>query len=62
MKKHFLSFSLAACMVCLLTLTSCSAAEVPPSNDRTGAESAALTFAAQGASAFTDVPSGAWYA
>ncbi len=62
MKKQFLSFSLAACMVCLLTLTSCSAAEVPSDSDGTGTEGVTLTSTAREASTFTDVPAGAWYA
>ena len=28
----FLSFSMVVCMICLLTMTSCSAAEVPAAN------------------------------
>jgi len=62
MKKRFLSFSMAVCMVCLLTLTSCSAAEVPTASGGTGVDSANLTSASQPASAFSDVPADAWYA
>ena len=32
MKNRFLSLSMAVCMICLLILTSCSAAEVPADN------------------------------
>lgn len=62
MKKRFLSVSLAVCMACLLTMTSCSAAEVPASSDKMGTESTVLTSSAQGTSEFTDVPAGAGYA
>ena len=53
---------MAVCMICLLILTSCSAAEVPADNGGTNLGSAVLTSAAQPAAAFTDVPSDAWYA
>ena len=62
MKNRFLSLSMAVCMICLLILTSCSAAEVPADNGGTNLGSAVLTSAAQPAAAFTDVPSDAWYA
>ncbi len=62
MKKRFLSFSMAVCMVCLLTMTSCSAAEVPAASDGAGMDSAKLTSETQPASTFSDVPAGAWYA
>lgn len=62
MKKRFLPVSLAVCMACLLTMTSCSAAEVPVGSDGTGTESTVLTSSAQGTSEFTDIPSGAGYA
>lgn len=62
MKKNLLSFSMAVCMVCLLTMTSCSAAEISAVNGRTAPDSAVLTSATQSAAAFTDVPSDAWYA
>ena len=51
MKKRVLPFSMAICMVCLLT--SCSAAEAR-------ADSAALTSEIE--TVFTDMPAGAWYA
>ena len=62
MKNRFLSLSMAVCMICLLILTSCSAAEVPADNGGTNLDSTALTSAAQPVEAFTDVPSDAWYA
>ena len=61
-RLKFLSFSMAACIVCLLTMTSCSAAEVPAASGGAGMDSAKLTSEAQSASTFSDVPSGAWYA
>ncbi len=62
MKKRFLSFAMAVCMICLLTITSCPAAEIPADNGGTNLDSAVLTSAAQPVAAFTDVPSDAWYA
>lgn len=62
MKKRFLSFSMSVCMVCLLTMTSCSAAEVPAAGGGTGVDSAKLTSESQPASSFSDVPADAWYA
>ena len=62
MKKRVFSFAMAVCMLCLLTMTSCSAAEVPAASGRTDVTSAALTSETQPAAAFTDVPAGAWYA
>lgn len=62
MKKRFLSFSMAVCMVCLLTMTSCSAAEIPAASGGTGLDNAKLTSESQPASSFSDVPAGAWYA
>ncbi len=62
MKKQFLFFSLAACMVCLLTLNSCSTVEVPSGSDGAGTEGVTLTSTVREASAFTDVPADADYA
>ena len=59
MKKRFLSLSMAICMVCLLTMTSCSAAEVPAAAG--GTASTKLTSESQPASTFSDVPAEAWY-
>lgn len=56
MKKRFLSLSLAV-LFCILTTTSCSAAEVPSAN--ASAEIAQL--AAAQADSFSDVPADAWY-
>ncbi len=61
MKKRFLSFSMAACMVCLLTMTAC-AAEVPAAGGGADLDRAKLTSESQPASAFTDVSADAWYA
>ena len=58
----FLSFSMAVCMICLLTMTSCSAAEVPAASGGAGIDSAKLTSKTQPASTFSDVPAGTWYA
>ena len=61
MKKRFLSFSMAACMVFLLTMTAC-AAEVPAAGGGADLDRAKLTSESQPASAFTDVSADAWYA
>lgn len=61
MKKRFLSFSMAACMVCLLTMTAC-AAEVPAAGGGADLDRAKPTSESQPASAFTDVSADAWYA
>ena len=53
---------MAVCMVCLLTLTSCSSAEIPAASGGTGVDGAKLTSDSQSASAFSDVPADAWYA
>ena len=58
----FLSFSMAVCMICLLTMTSRSAAEVPAASGGAGMDSAKLTSETQPVSTFSDVPAGAWYA
>ncbi|MCI8916525.1 MAG: aldo/keto reductase [Oscillospiraceae bacterium] len=60
MKKRFFPFSMAACMVCLLTMTAC-AAEVPATGGGADLDRAKLTSESQPASAFTDVPADAWY-
>ncbi len=56
MKKRFLSLSIAICMVCLLTTTSCSAAEIPAASDVTAPSSAKRTSESQPVSTFSDVP------
>lgn len=58
----FLSFSMAVCMICLLTMTSCSAAEVPAASGGADMDSAKFTSEIQPVPAFSDVPAGAWYA
>lgn len=62
MKKRFFSFSMVACMACLLTMTSCGAAEVPAAGGGADMDNAKLASGSQSASAFTDVPADAWYA
>ena len=49
-------------MACLLTMTSCSAAEVPAAGSGTNPGSAKLTSESQPMTAFADVPADAWYA
>ena len=61
MKKIF-SFSIAICMACLLTMTSCGAAEVPAAGDGENLDSAKLAVETEPATVFTDVPADAWYA
>ncbi len=60
MKKRFFSFAMAVSMLCLLTLTSCSAAEAPVSDRSSGAEPLAADITR--AASFSDVPADAWYA
>ena len=60
MKKRFLSFAMAVCMICLVTMTSCSAAEVPAADKNLTAEP--LAADATQAATFSDVPADAWYA
>jgi diketogulonate reductase-like aldo/keto reductase/flavodoxin len=63
MKKHkIFSFSAAIYLVCLLTMTSCSAVEIPAAGGGTVPNNAKLTSESQPASAFSDVPADAWYA
>ncbi len=54
MKTRFLSLTVAVWLACCLTMTACSALEVPPAAG--GTEGAALTSAAQDTTVFTDVP------
>ena len=60
--KRYLSFAMAVCMICCLTMTSCSAAEIPAINSGAAAGTTALISETQGGSSFDDVPAGAWYA
>ena len=62
MKKRCLSLAMAVCMICCLTMTSCSAAEIPAANSGVATENTALLSETQGGSSFEDVPDGAWYA
>lgn len=59
MKKK-ISFSMAVCMICLLTMTSCSAAKVPAADKNLAA--GPLAADTTRTAAFTDVPADAWYA
>ena len=61
-KQKIISFSAAIYLLCLLTMTSCSAAEIPAASSGMGVEGAKLTSESQPVSAFSDVPAGAWYA
>ena len=60
MKRRFLSFAMAVCMICLVTMTSCSAAEVPAADKNLTAEP--LAAGTTQTAAFSDVPADAWYA
>lgn len=62
MKKRPFFCLMAVYLTCLLTMTSCSAAEVLADNGRTNPDSAVLTSSTQFAAVFTDVPADAWYA
>ncbi len=59
-RLKFLSLSMAFCMICLLTMASCSAAEAPASGK--GAAAEPLAAGATQTASFSDVPAGAWYA
>ena len=61
MKKRFLSCIMTVCL-CILTMTSCSAAEIPAASSEADLDNAKLTSELQPTSAFTDVPADAWYA
>lgn len=56
MKKRLFPFVLSLCMLCVFTMTSCSAAEVPSAVGETLEELSSRT------PAFTDVSAEAWYA
>ena len=58
MKKRVLSLVMAVCMLCILTMTSCSAAEIPD-DETSGTE--LLAAETEDAAAFSDVPADAWY-
>lgn len=53
MRKRLISLLVTVCMVCLMTMTSCSAANIPQTSNETEKAPTA---------AFTDVPANAWYA
>lgn len=59
MRKRLFSVSLAVCMLCHLTMTACSAADIPEADGKMGFETAPLAAQTTG---FTDVPQGVWYA
>lgn len=59
MRKRLLSFFLAA-WLCTLTMTACSAAEVPAVDG--GGEAEPLASGSVQAAGFSDVPGGVWYA
>ena len=59
-KQKIISFSAAIYLLCLLTMTSCSAAEVPADDKDVTAEP--LAAGTTQTASFSDVPAGAWYA
>ncbi len=61
MNKRFFPFSLAVFMACLLTMTSCSAAELTGSGRGMGMESAEIEPETQSKVLFSDVPADAEY-
>ncbi len=61
MNKRFFPFSLAVFMACLLTMTSCSAAELTGSSREMGMESAEIKPETQSKVLFSDVPADAEY-
>lgn len=61
MKIRFLSLSLAV-LLCLLAMTSCSAAAVPESSSISNSEPTELSSEITPSPAFSDVPVDAWYA
>lgn len=62
MKKRFFPFSLAIFMICLLTMTSCSAAELTHSGTGMDQQSVVLQSETQSTVLFSDVPANAAYA
>lgn len=62
MKKRIFSFSMAVCMACLLTMTSCGAAKAPAAGGGMNLDSAKPASEPESVAAFSDVPTGAWYA
>lgn len=62
MKKLIFSFHMVFCMYCLLTMTSCAAAEAPATGSGANMESADLTSESRNATTFTDVSADVWYA
>lgn len=61
MRQRLLSFPLAVCMLCLSTMTSCSAADLPTAGSGTSFVDADFETKAPTV-VFTDVPQDAWYA
>ena len=62
MKKRVLTLLMAVYMLCLLTMTACSAADIPTDDRAAELDAAKLVSTAQQLSGFTDVPVDAWYA
>ncbi len=62
MKKRVLTLLMAVYTLCLLTMTACSATDIPTDDSAAEPDAAKLVSAAQQPSGFTDVPVDAWYA
>lgn len=62
MKNRYCSLMIVVCIICCLTMTSCSAAEIPAVNSGANAETAVLISETQDGFYFNDVPADAWYA
>lgn len=60
MKKRFLSSAMAVCIICVVTMTSCSAAEISTADRNVTAEP--LAADAVQTAAFSDIPADVWYA
>lgn len=58
MNRPFFPFTVAVCIFCLLTMTSCSAAENSPAGSEADTDSAALTSNSQPITTSPDVPAG----
>ncbi|MDE7243966.1 MAG: hypothetical protein K2O18_08325 [Oscillospiraceae bacterium] len=62
MEKRFLALLLAVYTFCLLTMSACSAADIPTDGGTANLDAAKLMSASQQLSGFTDVSEDAWYA
>lgn len=58
MNRPFFPFTVAVCIFCLLTMTSCSAAENPPAGSEADTDSAALTPNSQPITTSPEAPAG----